>query len=170
MSALLLGSVSLYVHYWKYIISGIFPESSVGSGAAFGNPAPFSHPSETFLTTRSKHLTPHKHVTQEEQAKADGGFHARLRCRFIPQDGLTPLLCSAKHGRADVCAALLDCGADINACDNAGRYRESGLCFTSRTLEAANWHLYVFVVQDGVDVGLRVQCRVRRGSLDSARS
>lgn len=55
----------------------------------------------------------------------------RLRCWFVPppsppQDGLTPLLCSAKHGHADVCAALLDCGADINACDGAGRYQESG--------------------------------------------
>lgn len=66
MSSLWLGSVSVYVHYCKYIISGIFPQSSVGKGTTCGAPAPSSHPSETFLTTRSHHLVPHKHVTQDE--------------------------------------------------------------------------------------------------------
>lgn len=45
-------------------------------------------------------------------------------CLFIPQDGLTPLLLSAKHGHVEVCSSLLDCGADINASDNCGRYEQ----------------------------------------------
>lgn len=88
-------------------------------------PPPFSHPSETFLTTDSQHLSPHKHVSQDEAADFTCVRpFTQLVCP--PQDGLTPLLCSAKHGHADVCAALLDWGADINACDGTGRYQESG--------------------------------------------
>lgn len=34
--------------------------------AICGAPAPFSHPTETFLTARSRHLVPHKHVAEDE--------------------------------------------------------------------------------------------------------
>lgn len=44
---------------------------------------------------------------------------------FVPKDGLTPLLLSAKHGHAEVCSTLLDCGAEINTTDNSGRYRNN---------------------------------------------
>uniref|UniRef100_A0A4W4FYQ8 Retinoic acid induced 14 n=1 Tax=Electrophorus electricus TaxID=8005 RepID=A0A4W4FYQ8_ELEEL len=36
-------------------------------------------------------------------------------------DGLTPLMMSARHVHAEVCRSLLDCGADVNACDKNGR-------------------------------------------------
>lgn len=57
----------------------------------------------------------------------DGGFGPPTNiygCLF--QDGLAPLLCAAKHGHADACAALLDYDADVNTSDNVGRYQQSG--------------------------------------------
>ncbi|CAB1352246.1 unnamed protein product [Coregonus sp. 'balchen'] len=36
-------------------------------------------------------------------------------------DGLSPLLLSARHAHAEVCSSLLDWGADVNACDKNGR-------------------------------------------------
>uniref|UniRef100_A0A8D0DCW3 Retinoic acid induced 14 n=1 Tax=Sander lucioperca TaxID=283035 RepID=A0A8D0DCW3_SANLU len=47
-------------------------------------------------------------------------FYPRLVC-LDKDDGLTPLLLSAKHTHAEVCSTLLDCGAEINTCDNSGR-------------------------------------------------
>uniref|UniRef100_A0A4W5MLL1 Retinoic acid induced 14 n=1 Tax=Hucho hucho TaxID=62062 RepID=A0A4W5MLL1_9TELE len=39
----------------------------------------------------------------------------------VLQDGLSPLLLSARHAHAEVCSSLLDWGADVNACDKNGR-------------------------------------------------
>lgn len=46
-------------------------------------------------------------------------------CLSVSKDGLTSMLLSAKHGHAEVCSTLLDCGAEINASDNSGRYKHS---------------------------------------------
>lgn len=43
-----------------------FSPDPVGRRTTRGAPAPFSHPTETFLTARSRRLVPHKHVTQDE--------------------------------------------------------------------------------------------------------
>lgn len=40
---------------------------------------------------------------------------------WVLQDGLSPLLLSARHAQAEVCGSLLDWGADVNACDKNGR-------------------------------------------------
>lgn len=57
---------------------------------------------------------------------------------FVPKDGLTPLLWSAKQSHADVCSTLLDCGAEINASDNSGRYKRTPRSQTGGPAAAAN--------------------------------
>uniref|UniRef100_A0A8C2WZP2 Retinoic acid induced 14 n=1 Tax=Cyclopterus lumpus TaxID=8103 RepID=A0A8C2WZP2_CYCLU len=53
-------------------------------------------------------------------------LHHAGKCLGAPrvnqtEDGLTPLLLSAKQAHAEVCSTLLDCGAEINTSDNSGR-------------------------------------------------
>uniref|UniRef100_A0A8D3BEU7 Retinoic acid induced 14 n=1 Tax=Scophthalmus maximus TaxID=52904 RepID=A0A8D3BEU7_SCOMX len=42
-------------------------------------------------------------------------------CLFVSKDGLTSLLLSARNAHAEVCSALLDCGAEIDASNSSGR-------------------------------------------------
>lgn len=44
------------------------------------------------------------------------------------------MLLSAKHAHVEVCNTLLDCGADINTCDNSGRYEHTKKKETSDTI------------------------------------
>ena len=102
-------------------------------------------------------------------------YDLMLQCLFVPKDGLTPLLLSAKHAHAEVCSTLLDCGAEINTSDNSGRlgYTQSRthtenpdmMCNSSDVLlqTLAFWmmdrcyigdqYLFYSVLQDSLDAG-----------------
>lgn len=110
-----LGSVSLCARSCKY--SGFSP-NAVGRTTA-PPPLPPRTPPRLF-SPHARDLSSRINTSLGMSNGRGTGCTTNI-CGRLFQDGLAPLLCAAKHGHADACAALLDAEADVNASDNVGR-------------------------------------------------